>query len=188
MKGRAMRGSSLGIAVAMTLMCAVPAEAQLTKVGYVDTSAILAEFAPAQEARRVIEAALQGFRLEAQTLESDFRAAVDEFQQQQLTMTSTARTAKENELAQRQVSIQQRLQELQAQAAQREEEVLTPVTDSINAVIEAIRVEGGYAIILDRAQPSILAADPALDLTADILARLQVQEGPPGDAQPQPSC
>ena len=37
-------------------------------------------------------------------------------------------------------------------------------------------MEGNYAIILDQASQVILAADPALELTQEVLTRLQAQD------------
>ena len=71
-----------------------------------------------------------------------------------------------------------RQQELELQLNQRQQELLQPVNDRITAVIEEIRVEGNYAIILDAASAAIVAADPALDLTQEVLTRLQAADTP----------
>jgi Skp family chaperone for outer membrane proteins len=44
--------------------------------------------------------------------------------------------------------------------------------DKVNTVIETIRAEGDYHLILDLAAGSIVAADPSLDLTQEVIARL----------------
>ena len=45
--------------------------------------------------------------------------------------------------------------------------------DQITAVIETLREEGNYAMILDAAAGSIISADPTLDLTQEVLRRLE---------------
>ena len=52
--------------------------------------------------------------------------------------------------------------------------------DRITEVIEAIREEGNYALILDVAAGSIISADPALDLTQQVITRLQTAATSPG--------
>ena len=61
------------------------------------------------------------------------------------------------------------------EARQLQDEVLQPVMDEITAVIEEIRVEGGYAFILDADSQNniILAADESLNLTQEVLTRLE---------------
>jgi Skp family chaperone for outer membrane proteins len=43
----------------------------------------------------------------------------------------------------------------------------------MSLVIEQVREEGSYALIFDTASRAIIAADPALDLTEEVLRRLQ---------------
>ena len=53
--------------------------------------------------------------------------------------------------------------------------------DRISDVIEQIREEGNYALILDVAAGSIISADPSLDLTEEVIRRLQADAtGTPG--------
>ena len=52
--------------------------------------------------------------------------------------------------------------------------------DEISRVIEALRVEQSYHIIFDVAAGSIIAADPTLDITDEIVRRLQAAGTAPG--------
>lgn len=63
-------------------------------------------------------------------------------------------------------------------AEQRRDELIQPVMDRINTIIEAVRVEGQYHLILDLAAGSIVAADPALDLTQQVIGRLGTAPAP----------
>lgn len=157
---------------------AASATAQPTKVGWVDTGVILSQYAMAQEAQRSLEATLQGYMAELQQLSTDMQSTLEEYDQQRMTMTPENRRAREEEIARSQQAIEQRRQELDNQAQQRRAEVFQPVMESITAVIEGIRVEGDYAMILDAASQAILSADPSLELTQEVLNRLQAAEGP----------
>jgi Skp family chaperone for outer membrane proteins len=53
--------------------------------------------------------------------------------------------------------------------------------DNITAVIETMREEGAYSLILDAAAGSIVSADPALDLTQEVITRLQSAGGVTGN-------
>lgn len=171
-----MSVSRLGMAFTLSLLGAASVEAQATRVGYVDSNAVLAEYAPAQEARQQLENAAQDAEAELQLLGSGLQTAMAEYEQQAMSMTPEARQNRQQELAGQQQVLQQRTQELEIQFQQRQAELLQPVMDRITGVIEEIRVEGNYAIILDRASQVILAADPALELTQEVLTRLQAQD------------
>ena len=172
--------SRMGMAAALVLLSAGSAEAQAARVGYVNSDQVLAEYEPAQEARLGLEAARQEGESEIQLLGRGLQAAVDEYQQQGMTMTPEARQAREQELANLQQGLQNRTQELQIQFQERQAELLQPIMERVTAVIEEIRVEGGYALILDSASQAILAGDPALDLTQEVLNRLQADPSPGG--------
>ena len=49
--------------------------------------------------------------------------------------------------------------------------------DRITEVIEQLREEGAYSLILDVAAGSIVSADPALDLTQEVIGRLEAELG-----------
>jgi outer membrane protein len=176
-ESRAMSIFRLGAAAALCLLAVTPLAGQGTKVGYVNSDAILAAYGPAQEAQKSLEATVAGYRTEVDQLEAGFQQDWNEFQQQQLTMNANARRAREQEMAGRRSVIDQRAQVLNDQARQRQTQVFQPIMEKINTVLEEIRVEGGYGLILDAASSAILVADPALDLTQQVLTRLEAMSG-----------
>ncbi len=173
-----MRVSRLGMASALLLCRVASLDAQGAQVAYVNSQQVLAEYGPAQEAQQQLQTAAQDADSELQLISSGLEAAVAEYQQQAMSMTPEARQNREQELASQQQAAQRRQQELELQLAQRQQELLQPINDRITAVIEEIRVEGNYAIILDAASGAIVSADPALDITQEVLSRLQAQDIP----------
>ena len=166
----------LGMALALPLFWTGSLEAQAARVGYVDSNAVLAEYGPAQEATQTLESARSDAESELQLLTTGLQSAINEYQQQAMSLTEEARAGRESELASQQQALDRRRQELEVQFQQRQAELIQPITDRITAVIEEIRVEGSYAMILDRASQVILAADPTLDLTQQVLTRLQAAD------------
>ena len=71
--------------------------------------------------------------------------------------------------------LETRAQELQQKAQAREPELLAPLQQKVNAVIEAIRAEGNYALIFDVSAQggNIVAADRSLDLTDRVIEKLK---------------
>jgi outer membrane protein len=168
------------MALVLSFLWTVSMEAQTTRVGYINSEAVLAEYGPAQEAQQALETARGEAESELQLLNSGLQAAAEEYQQQAMSMTDQARQIREQELNSQQQAVGRRSQELEIQFQQRQAELLQPVMEGITAVIEEIRVEGNYALILDTASQVILAADPALDLTQEVLVRLQAANPPEG--------
>ncbi|MXX55083.1 MAG: OmpH family outer membrane protein [Gemmatimonadetes bacterium] len=173
-----MSVSRLGMSCILLLCCVASLNAQGARVGYVNSQQVLTEYGPAQEAQAELQSAAQEADSELQLLGSGFQSALAEFQQQAMSMTPEARQNRQQELASSEQAIQRRQQELELQLAQRQQELLQPINDRITAIIEEIRVEGNYAVILDASSGAIVAADPALDITQDVLTRLQAADTP----------
>lgn len=172
-----MRRFSL-LAAGILLAGAGSVEAQTTslKIGYIDSQALLDQAPRAQQVQEQLNAELDGFRAEVQTMSDELDEMIQQFQQQQLTLSPQAKEQREQAIMAKREEYNQRVQELDQQAGQRQQELVQPVMDQITQVIEELRVEGSYHLIFDVAAGSILAADESLDLTSEVLRRLEAQD------------
>lgn len=128
---------------------------------------------PAAESTLTREIA--GFRAEVEKLQRQLDSALQAFDQQSIALTPAARQTKQRELQQMQQKLQERGNALQERAAQRQQELLAPINARIRAIIEGIRAEENFAVIFDVDAPGALlvAVDPALNITARVIQRLQ---------------
>lgn len=170
-------------ALAFFLLAAGAAEAQTLKIGYINSQEILSNAPGATEAQQAFEADLAEFESEAQSLQEELQRMQQQLEQQRLTLSPEARQNREQAIAQKAQEAQQRMQELDRMAAQRRQELVQPVMDEISDVIEAVREDGSYSFVFDVAAGAIVAADPDLDLTDEVIRRLQGQTAgqPEGD-------
>ena len=136
----------------------------------------------AAAAQQRFDQEMQGYQAEVERLEAELAGLQERLQQQQLTLSPEARANREQQIQQRLQAYQTRTAELQQLADRRRAELIQPVMDKITAVIEAIREEGQYSLILDVAAGAIIAADTTLDVTPEVLRRLGVS--PTGPATP----
>jgi outer membrane protein len=169
--------AALALVLALT---AGTAEAQTLKIGYVNSQEILQKAPGAQEAQQAFEREMQGYTNEAQQLQDELTRMQQQLAQQELTLSPEAKRNRQQQIQQKAQEAQSRMAEMDQLAARRRSELVQPVMDRITAAIEKLREEGSYALILDVAAGSIIAADPALDLTAEVLRRLQAAAPPPG--------
>ena len=72
----------------------------------------------------------------------------------------------------------QRQQALQDSAQAKEDELMEPLRGRINSIIQGIRAENNFSLIIDADAGGgfLLAADPALNITARVLQRLQAAQ------------
>jgi len=150
-------------------------EAQTLKIGYLNSQEVLNSAPGAEEAQIQFDQEMQGYQVEMQRMEEELAGMEQQLQQQQLTLSPEAKANRETQLQARIQQYQQRGTELQDLAARRRAELVQPVMDRITEVIELLREEGAYSLILDVAAGSIVAADPELDLTQVVIQRLEAE-------------
>lgn len=151
----------------------VPADAQTApKIGFIDSRAIIAQAPGAQEAQKAFEQDMARYQAELQKLEQELKTQLDSYEKQQVTLSPDARRQRQEELRTKQMAYTQRAEQLEQQAADRQAELVEPIMARINTVISQIRENEGYALIFDVAGGAVVAADPALNLTDEVLRRL----------------
>lgn len=151
------------------------APAAPTKLGYVDTRAILQATPGYAKAESTFARTLEGYRTEVTRLQTALDSAAADFEQSSVMLSPTQRAAKRKELEGQQETLQKRTAELQQRADSVQGSLLQPIRQRINAAIEGLRTEGSYAFIFDVSNPNsgILTADRSLDLTQRVIQRLQ---------------
>lgn len=175
-----MRRALFGILAA--LFVAMPAAGQSPlKIGFINSQVILDQAPGAQAANQQFEQELTTMRSELQPLATRFDSLVAQFESQAMTLSQEARQQRQQEILRLQAQLEQRAGEMEQQAQQRRAQIVQPIMDRVSRTIEAIRVEGGYHLIFDVAAGSVIAADPSLDLTQEVLRRLQAAAGVAGD-------
>lgn len=161
-------------AAALATVSAVPAAAQTApKLAFINSQRIIAEAPGAQSARQTLEREMEGFRSELNKLDEDIQKMITSYEQKRSMLSTDARAKEEEAIMQKQRDAQQRAMQLEEQANNRQNQLVEPVMRQIQEVIDSIRVEGKYAMIFDAGAGGVIAADPALDLTDQVLARLR---------------
>jgi outer membrane protein len=169
-----MRLTKTVLLLILTLVLASQAQAQaVVKIGFIDSQAILNQDPAAREAQTQFEASLATYQAEVQQMGEELQQLIDQYEQQMAMLSEEAKANREEEIRLKQLQYQQRISELEQQAALRQAELVEPVMERISAIIETIREEGSYSMIFDVAAQGIIAADPALDLTPEVVRRLQ---------------
>jgi outer membrane protein len=167
-----MRRIPFALPALALLLGAGALEAQALKIGFINSQQILASSADAAAAQQQFDEEMQGYQAEVQQLEEELTGMQQRLQQQQLTLSPEARANREQQLQAKLQEYQTRTAQLQQLADQRRAELIQPVMDKITAIIEAIREEGQYSLILDVAAGSIISADSTLDLTPEVMQRM----------------
>lgn len=144
------------------------------KIGYINSQAIIARNPAAVAAQEQFKREMVPWESELKTLETEIAGLLSRYQAQQVTLTADARRARQQEIVQKQQAYQDRMDQIEADAARRQQELVQPIMERINSIIQDIRQAGSYTFIFDVSAGGLIAADEAFDLTDDVLRRLAV--------------
>ena len=149
------------------------------RFAYVSTDIILRQTPGYAQAESTWNAEMGGWRQEVQRLQQQLDSALTAFNRESIVLSPTARQERADEIRRLQQQLDQRTSELQARAQQRQQELMGPLEDRIQRVIDGLRAERNLAAIFDVAAPgnNIISADPAYDLTAVVVRRLTAAGG-----------
>jgi Skp family chaperone for outer membrane proteins len=116
----------------------------------------------------------QAAQQEGQKLQATLDSAIATYQQAQAMLSPSQRTTRERVLGAQRDSLEGKLQALQEKVQSRQQELMAPMQQRLTAVIDGMRAEGNYWLILDyTGQGSgIISYDKSLDISDRVARRL----------------
>jgi outer membrane protein len=150
------------------------APAPVAKIAFINSQEILQRTPGYAAAESTYRKELAASQAEVQKLQQQLDSAVQALDQQSIALSPAARAAKQKDLQAMQQRMEQRGTALQTRLQQREQELLGPLRARINGVLQGIRAEMNYSLIIDAdaGDGFIAALDPALNITSRVLQRL----------------
>lgn len=150
------------------------AQAAPVRIAYVNSRDILNSAPGAAVAQGILQREVAAMEAQVKRMSDSLDALTSAFNKDQATLVGEKRDARLKAISDRQGEYQQRFQALQAQAQDRETELMQPVLDQVKLVLEDLRVEMGYTFIFDIAQGgTIVAADKNLNISDRVIAKLR---------------
>ena len=167
-------------ALAFTAVASV-AEAQAQKIAYVNTQALM-EVAPGKAAAdSALAKESEGYRAQLQKMQDSLNSMFTNYTKKEPTLSAAQKETQQKAIQSFETDLQAKQLQLEQQFAQRRNEVYAPITEAVKKVLDDIRAEDGYALILanDPGQSPIVSADKNLDITDRVVARLRTVKALP---------
>jgi outer membrane protein len=152
------------------------------KLAYINSNEIIAQAPGAAQAQQTFDREMARWRTEVQTLADSLQQMMTTYEQQQIMLSPDKRQERQQEILQKRLEYEQRVNDLQEVAQRRQAELVQPIYDRITQVLTQIRDEFQYTMIFDVAAGALIAADTTLDITAIVIERLRQAEPTPGNA------
>jgi len=161
------------------LMCgaagAAGAQQAVIKIAFVNSQTLM-DAAPGRAAATdLLNKEGQGYQTQLGKMQDSINAMYAKYQKDEPTMTATQKESRQKPIRDLETAFQAKQLEFQKAFDEHTKEVMAPITDQVKKVIDDIRVEDGYAIILDNAPGAgnIVSADKNLDITDRVVSRLR---------------
>jgi outer membrane protein len=145
------------------------------KIAFVNSQALMPAAPGYAAAESTLSKEGEGFRATLQKMQDSVNAMLTKYQKDEPTLTATVKDTRQKAIQSLETDLQAKQLQFQQQFAARQNEVMAPVTDAVKKVLDDIREEGGYAMILDNAPgaSNIVSADKNLDITDKVVSRLR---------------
>ena len=181
------------LALAVGAASAGTASAQAApKFGFINSAAILAEAPGRADAETRFKNEVSAYQAQLQRMSDSLQTMAATFEREAPRLDSATRVSRAKVIQDREVAYQTRARDLDQQMQSRQAELIRPIMENLQKIIEQVRAEDGYAMIFDVASQAsvIVAADKNLDITQKVLARVKAAPAPKpvaGAPTPQPA-
>jgi outer membrane protein len=145
------------------------------RIAYVNPQALFENAPGRSEAEATFRRETENYRTELTKMSDALSQLVSDYQKNEAKLTPADKERRQRAIQAKEDTLRGRQQTLEQQASRRQNELMAPIMEAVRKVLEDIRAEDGYAVILSNepgASP-ILAADKNLDITERVVARLR---------------
>jgi len=166
-----MKKLMFGAMIAMFMAGGVFAQ---LKIGYVNSDAILEQYSGTRAAEEEMRRLYARWEQEASQKEQNIRTMQENLQRQRLLLSEDRRAQIEREMQDSLTAYQRFLQEKfgqQGEAAQMNNELLRPIVEKVNNIINKIAADENYDFIFD-SKAGIVFAKKSYDLTDKVVRAL----------------
>ncbi|HEY4215916.1 MAG TPA: OmpH family outer membrane protein [Gemmatimonadaceae bacterium] len=169
-----LRATVIALVLAVTANTA-KAQSAAFKIAYVNTQALMDAAPGRAAAEAILSKEGDGYRAQMQKEQDSINTLLAKYQKAEPTLSAAAKDAQEKAIQSLETDAQADQLKFQQAMQQHSTEVYAPIMDVVKKVLDDIRAEDGYAMILanDPQTTPIVAADKNLDITDRVVSRLK---------------
>jgi outer membrane protein len=166
-------------AIALVGLAPVAARAQATtdlKIAYVDSEELVRQAPGYEEAKQAFDQATKTWQDSLDLQRTELQTLFEEYKKQEVILSPEKKTEKQEEMLQLEQQAQRYFQTKfgpQGEASAKQTELMQPIIERVNAAIDQVRRDGGYALIFDLNDGALVAGDPSLNITDQVVQRLR---------------
>ncbi|MHB1845563.1 MAG: OmpH/Skp family outer membrane protein [Deltaproteobacteria bacterium] len=170
-----MRRASLAIAIALAASLAAPALGAEVRLGFVDLHRAVNEVADGRAAKAKLKKEYDLRQKELDEKQEEVKQMQSDLQSRGDAMSDEARRKAQQELDQKVIEVGRFYQGLQKELAEKEKSSLQGIFAKMNGIIQNIAQQEGLTMVFEKSDSTLLYAQPALDLTNELIRRYNSQ-------------
>jgi outer membrane protein len=172
-----LRSTLVAFAVLIAPFAHAFAQPKPALVAYVDMQRALMEVEDGKQAKAALEKMKTERQAELDKQQDALREMQKNLEAQKQFMKDDVRQSKEEEFRTKLGDLQLTYAKLQKELAVKEQELTKDILARMSRILAKIGEEGGYAMIFEKTESSVLWAPQHLDLTNELIRRYNAGEG-----------
>ena len=154
------------------------------KIAFVNTGVLLDNAPGRAQAESTYARETRGYSDQLKRMNDSLNTMFSAYQKQEATLTAAQKETKQTALRNLQQALQEKQQQLSQQAQAKQNELMAPIMEQVKKVLDDIRTEDGYSMIITGDPNLILSYDKNLDITDRVVARLRTVASSPTAPKP----
>ncbi|MES2855064.1 MAG: OmpH family outer membrane protein [Bdellovibrionota bacterium] len=172
-QARIQKKIAVGFAALASVFAFQAANAAELKIGYVDLQRAIQATTDGKKAKSDLEKEFNAKKTEFQKKEGDLKKMGEDLEKKKAAWSDDMRNRKGQEFQQEMMKFQKEVGESQLAISKKERELTAPILEKLSKAMEKVALDGGYDMVLERSEQSVLWAKKDLDLTDTIVKEFE---------------
>jgi outer membrane protein len=163
--------------------------AQVSKVAVVDFERALVESVEGKKSSDKFNATLQAKQADGEKRQKELEDAQRKLQTQDRTLNEAAKANLQKDIDRRTTELQRFNEDSQKELQSLRDQLLRPIAERANALLNALAAEKGYTLVVDVSNPqnNVVWFNPQNDITAELTSRINASTPKTSEANPAPN-
>lgn len=173
------RTVSATIVALIAAAVARPLAAEEVKLGFIHAEKVIQAYSGYKDAEAQFEKQREAWNQDIDTRTRELKAMEEDFRAQEPLLTDERRRERMSTLQQRRQEFEQYYQQIfgpSGEAVRKQEELLSPIYDKVNAIVRKIGEQEKFTMIFDSSTFGIAYAAEGVDLTDRVIEQLNASD------------
>ena len=139
------------------------------KIGYVDMQKAIQSTSTGKSAKKKLEKDFNKKKKELEKMEADLKKMTQDLEKKAAVLSDDVKAKKQAELQREMMKYQKIVGQSQLEIQKKERELTTPIITKLRDIIQKVANKGGYTMVLEKSEQSVLWAKKDVDLTDDVI-------------------